>query len=277
MAFGGDNAESYYDEGITASMRGDYTLAIDFFQKAVQCDSNYLPAFQQMAKCHLRLGNASKAVKILREVLAVKPGQVPSRLDLGFALIEQGHPEEARKQFTEVLNQKPQNARAHLGLAQCSFEEGQWSAAAELARSALNLGGANFAALLLLGRAAGLAGVIEESIDALQRADSLMEKSIESNPDAPEGYFLRGEVHLAREDFTSALENFRAAEDRAEPEGHYSAFGISFDRTDALAKQGVCLQRLGRIQPARELGERILKFNPDHKLGAALAALQPEN
>jgi tetratricopeptide (TPR) repeat protein len=197
-------------------------------------------------------------------------------IELGNALLEMGHIEEARSHFTHVLNQKPNQPRACLGLAQCSFEEGHWAAATELARNAVEHGGANFAALLLLGRAARLAGLGEESRDALHRADALMETTIESNPDAPEGYFLRGEVYFAREDWAKALENYRAADDRADPKTEYAAYGMHFNRLDILAKAGVCFQRLGRLEQAREVGRRIVEHNPDHKIGVALAALGGE-
>ena len=274
MAFGGDTPESYYDEGLTAAMRGEYEAAIGFFKQAVQLDNSFLAAFHQMAKCHLRLGRAEKAQELLRQVLQVKPNQMPPRVELGFALLETGHTAEAREHFNKVLDARPNTARAHLGLAQCSFQEGQWSAAAEMARTAILHGGANFAALLLLGRAARLAGFLEESAESLQQADSLMEKTIETSPDAPEGYYLRGEAHLAREDYAGALEHFRAAGDRSEPAKTYGAYGLHFTHVDVMAKQGVCYQRLGKPDHARELGERILKIDPDHKLGAALAAIE---
>ncbi len=35
MAFGGDDAESYYDEGLTASMRGDLVRAVQNFEKTI--------------------------------------------------------------------------------------------------------------------------------------------------------------------------------------------------------------------------------------------------
>lgn len=274
MAFGGDTPESYYDEGLTAAMRGEHEDAIAYFKKAVSLDNTFLAAFHQMAKCHLRLGHAEKAQELLRQVLRVKPGQAPPRVDLGFALLETGHSAEAREHFNQVLGDKPNHARAHLGLAQCSFLEGQWAAAAELARDAIAHGGANFAALLLLGRATRLAGLIEDSVEALHQAGALMEKTIETSPNAPEGHYLRGEVHLAREDHAGALEHFRAAASRAEPGKTYGAYGLHFSQADVLAKQGVCHQRMGQIDVARELGERVLQLDPGHKLGAALTALE---
>ena len=38
MAFGGENAESYYDEGLTALMKGDVAHAEEYFTRAIQMD-----------------------------------------------------------------------------------------------------------------------------------------------------------------------------------------------------------------------------------------------
>lgn len=274
MAFGGETPESYYDEGLTASMKGDVEQAAAFFKKAVQMDSSFLPAFHQLARCYHRMGRAEKAVELLRQVVSLKPAQVPPRVDLGFALLDLGHPDEARMHFNDAIAVKPNEGRAHLGLARCSFDEGQWEAAAEQARTAVGLGGANFAALFLQGRACRLAGLLEESAEALHRADVLLEKSIESSPDAPEAYYLRGELAFAHEDFAKALEHFRAAEDRADSGKFYAAYGDQFTKADILAKRGLCLQRMGRISNAREVGQQVLKLNADHKLGQTLAALK---
>ncbi len=274
MAFGGESAESYYDEGLTASMRGDVDQAIVFFKKAAQLDTSFLAAFHQLARCYARIGKAEHAVELLRRVLALNPKLAPPRVDLGFALLELGHAAEARMHFQEVLAIKENEPRAHLGLAHCSYDECQWDAAAELARAAVNLGGASFAALFLLGRAARLAGFLDESAEALIRADALLEKSLESNPEAPESYYLRGEVCFVKEDYGKALEFYRAAEDRMEPSRRYTAYGENFTRVDVLTKRGLCLQHLGRIENAREVGQQILSFDPDHRLGAALAALE---
>ncbi|HNR29433.1 MAG TPA: tetratricopeptide repeat protein [Candidatus Hydrogenedentes bacterium] len=276
MAFGGESAESYYDEGLTAAMKGDVEQAIALFKQAVQLDSSFLAAFHQLARCYLRTGQSEKAAELLRRVLAINPRLVPPRVDLGFALLELGHAEEARKHFSDAIAIKENDARAHLGLSQCAYDECQWDAATELARAAVNLGGANFAGLFLLGRAARLAGFLEDAAEALTRADALLEKSIESSPEAPEAYYLRGEVCFVKEDYTKALDFFRAAEDRAEPGRRYTSYGETFTRADVLAKRGLCLQHLGRIENARELGEQILLLDPNHRLGAALADLGKE-
>lgn len=270
MAFGGENAESYYDEGLTASVRGDLTRAIECFEKAVSYDHAFSAAYHQLGKCYLRVGQADKAASLLSKVIEFNPLHVSARVELGFALMELGQLDEAGQHFRQALSAKPDNARALFGTASICFEKGEWDAAVTLAREALLHGGRSFSPLFLLGRAARMAGDIETSADALQEADKILEKSIELNPGNPEGYFLRGEVHFTREQLPKALEFFRAAEGHAKEEITHSAFGVSFNIIDILAKQAFCCQRLDAHDRALELGRRILEKDPDNRIGMQL-------
>ena len=273
MAFGGEDAESYYDEGLTASMRGDMTRAIQHLEKAIRLDNSFRAAYHQLAKCYLRMGDGPKAVNLLEQVVRSQPGSVPARLDLGSAYLAMGNVTGAREQFSAVVDAQPENGRGYLGLAQVAFQEGLWDGAMQLAQQARMYSASNFAVLYLLGRAAKLAGSLALSQEALKEADALMEKSIELNPTQPEGYFLRGEVAFALDQFSTALEQYRAADDRADKAKVYSAFGENFAFVDILAKEALCYQRLDRPDRARELGERIVQISPNHKLGQSLKGL----
>jgi len=268
--FGGDNPESYYDEALTASMKGDLERAVEYFEKTIHMDNTFVAAYHQLGKCYLRMGHNKKALGLLKQVVAKKPTQAPARLDLASAYLKEGDTQEARQQFAQVMAVDATNARGHLGQGHLRFHEGDWAGAVAEAQSALDHGGQNFAALFLLGRAAKLANDLNLSKSSLEKAAALMEKSIELNPGKPEGYYLHAEVCFAQDQFSTALEKFRAAQDRAEKGKYYSAFGEDFALPDVLAKQAVCHQRLGNPDRARALGEEIVKLDPKHKLGQAL-------
>ena len=270
MAFGGEDAESYYDEGLTASMRGDMARAIQHLEKAIQLDNTFRAAYHQLAKCYLRLGSGPKAVNLLQQVVRNQPESLPARLDLGAAFLTISDVARAREQFNYVVDAQPENGRGYLGLAQVAFQEAQWSSALQLAQQARIYSGSNFAVLYLLGRAAKASGDLELSQEALKEADSLIEKSIELNPTQPEGYFLRGEVAFILDQYSTALEHYRAADDRADKSKVYSAFGENFAFIDILAKEALCYQRLDRPDRAREIGQRIVQIDPNHKLGQSL-------
>ncbi len=270
MAFGGESAESYYDEGLTASMKGGLAQAVENFEKAIRLDNTFSAAYHQLGKCYARMGENAKAVDLLHQVVRNRPQQTAARLDLGFACLALGNIQDARNQFLQVQGLEPDNGRAQLGIAQASFHEGDWPKALSEAEAALRLGGSNFPVLYLLGRTAKLAGNIEMSYGTLNRADALLEKTLEVSGDKPESYFLRGEVAYVREKYPAALEHYKSAEKYAVENRSYSAYGENFTGSDILAKQGLCLQRLGQDALARAMGERIGALDPEHKLGKSL-------
>ena len=270
MVFGGENAESYYDDGLTALMKGDVQQAIACFRKAIALNKFFWPAYHQLARCALRTGHASKACELLTHVIKNRPEQVVPVVDMGFALLVLGKREEARQYFALALQKQSANPRALVGLAQCAFDEGNWKQAKILAQQSLEHSDSQFQALLLLGKAAFLTGDLELSEKALKNADALIEKSIELNPEQPGIYFFRGEIAYAREHYADALEYFLAAADRAAPAKLYSAFGEYFVRSDILAKLGNCYRQLGQPEKAREMAEQALQMDPENRLAKSL-------
>ncbi|HIJ75055.1 MAG TPA: tetratricopeptide repeat protein [Candidatus Hydrogenedentes bacterium] len=273
MAFGGDNAESYYDEGLTASMRGDLARAVQCLEQAIHLDRSFVPAFHLLAKCYMRMGHGERAARILDSVVRERPDQTAARLNLAAALLAMGDIERAEHHFTQIATADPANGRALLGLSRVRMQQGNWRGAVNMAQAAERCAGPGIAVLLTLGRAAKPAGDLELATKALEEADALLEKSVELNPDQPEGYYLRGEVNFLMDKLGTALEHFRRAENRAERGKTYTAFGETFFYVDVLAKQGLCLQRLGRNGPAKEIGIRIAEIDPGHKIGQALRDL----
>ena len=275
MLFGGESAESYHDEGLTASMRGDTGTAIAHFEKALQLEPGYVPAKHQLGKCYVRLGEIRRGAEIFHKILREHPEMTPVRVDYGFALLELNQTADARKVFQGIVAAAPDHSRAQLGLATCAFDEGQWDACVELTQMAITHGGATAGALFLLGRAARLSGRLDVSADAFAKADEIIEKHIEATPDHPEGYYLRGEVHFHKGDFGKALDNYRSAEDRAAVDAHYHAFGERFGLADIIGKRGLCYRGLGNEDAARKAGRELLERDPSSRLGKTLTEGKP--
>ncbi len=274
MVFGGESADSYYDEGVTASMKGEVAQAVRHFKKAMQLDPYHVSSCHQLGKCYVRLGRLQDAVECFYRAIKARPNPIPPRLDLGYALLEGGNAERAEVAFNEVMERKPENAKALLGLAGCAFQKGQWDQAYLLVGQVLDQGASSFSALYLRGRAARLAGFIADSNEAFESADRLLEKLIEGNPEQPEGYYLRGELCFAQENFAAALDAYQQAESRLVSDAHYYTYGEHFDQIGVLGKRAMCLFRLERKDEARALGETIQEQDPDNRIAAMLT--QPD-
>lgn len=275
MVFGGETAESYYDEGVTASMRGDVAGAIRHFEKALQLDPYHVASCHQMGKCKVRQGKLKEAVECFYRAIKARPNPIPPRIDFGFALLEGGNARRAADVFNDVLKFKPDHPKAILGLGCCAFANGEWDLAFTQASQAVELGGSNFAALYLQARAAELVGFHDLALGAFEQADSLLDRSIEGNPDQPEAYFLRGELFFARKNFVAALDAYQAAQSRMETGAHYYSYGEHFELLNVLEKRGMCLLRLDRHADARAVGLEIQKVSPDSKIAGLLVGPGP--
>jgi tetratricopeptide (TPR) repeat protein len=272
MPFGGENAESYYDEGLTAAMKGDTETALGHFSKALQMDPSLNAAAYQIGRCQLRLGQAQNALQMLAGVLTKMPRMTSARTELAYAHLLMGHIDSARRLFGEALDEKPDQPAAILGLGYCAFQERQWDTAMALADRVMGGSGAErFEALFLSGRAAHMMKLREMAINRLQAADELLNQMIETSPNQPEGFYLRGQIHFLLTEYVKSLDNFRSAESRALPNRHYCAYHEHFTLLDVLAGQGWCMRQMGNEAGAKDIGRRILEIKPNSKRGHRLA------
>lgn len=263
-AFGGENAESYYDEGLTAAVKGDLRRAVEFFEKAIRLDNKLATAYHQLGKCYSRLGQHKRAIAFLSQVVDKRPDLISAQIDLGHALNGIGQFPAARRQFEAALGVEPGNAKAMLGLAENEALQGHWPEALQLAQSAQLVGGNTYPILYRIGEAATQSGNAELAVKTLQKADKLLEKYLETNPDKPEGHYLRGKVAAVSANYPAALQYFREAENRTDPSRSYLAYGESFALTDILAWQAACLEALGRANNTQDLHARIAELDPNH-------------
>lgn len=259
--FGGDNADSYFDEGVTAAMRGDLTRAIEFFEKTIRADNSYSAAYHQLGRVYHRMGNFQKAATFIAQVVNAKPQQIPPRVDLGYALLGMGQPGKANELFAKVVSDKPGNARALLGMALAAFQQKNLEAAALIIRDATEAVGATFGAFYLLARIGRESGREEWVVEGRNRADKLIEKLIEGSPDQPEGYYLRGLVADVMGDLAKAEEDYQNAVERAEPGRHYAAYEEHFSLADMLGRLAA-VQQQRDAEAARATWERLRALDP---------------
>lgn len=275
MLFGGDNAESYYDEGLTAAMKGDLETAVAHFNRATHLDPTFGTAWYQLGRCLLRQGATIQAAAALEKALVLSPGMTVARIELGYALYKSGHTEQANRIFADVLAEKPETPRAILGLGYCAYQAKNWDTAMALADRAASGTSDRFEALFLSGRAAHMMHLKEAALDRLFAADALIDRLIEASPEQPEGYYLRGQIYFLTGEYAKSLEHFNAALERAQPGRRYSVYNEQFDLVEILAGQGWCHKQTGDTEAAREAGRRILELKPGSKRGKWLTG-EPE-
>jgi tetratricopeptide (TPR) repeat protein len=154
---GGDTVKFLYNEGVAASKVGDYTIAKERFNEALELDPKLVPAIAALAIIHINEEDWAKAAEMAERHLELDPGNVTSlriRFDAyrqmgdtakakeamdalakadptvvinefmqkGVELFDGGDAAGAIEDFEQVLTLDPDHARAHyrLGIAYVS-------------------------------------------------------------------------------------------------------------------------------------------------------------
>jgi tetratricopeptide (TPR) repeat protein len=251
MLFGGETAQSYYEEGLTSAIKGDLDQALLYFRRALQLDDQLHQARHQIGRCLLRQGKAEEALPSLDKAARALAEVSAPRVDLGFAFLQLGRIEAARDIFAGLLQEKPNEARAVLGLAYCACGKGQWETALGLAQRAIELGRTQFDTHFLIARAADKVNRVDISTAHYQKAEELMNQSIEASPDHPAGYYLRARVHHGLGRYTAALDDIENALKYVRPGQRYAAYNELFSQEEIVAYKESLLVELNASDKLR--------------------------
>ena len=80
-----DVADAYYKQGIDKGLAGQYTAAIDYYDKAIQLKPNYAEACHQRGSAKVRLRQYDSAIADYTQVLRIRPDYLEAYKNRGIA------------------------------------------------------------------------------------------------------------------------------------------------------------------------------------------------
>lgn len=185
-----------------------------------------------------------EAVAIYERALALDPGHVVARSNLGFVLLQTGRLDEARRMLEQALALDPDREEPHLFLGQIAERQGDAAAAMRHLRDALVRKPDLAFAWQELCRLQFQAG---DAAQARQSARS----GLLADPDSPMLNFYLGNIQHEGGDFHAAAESYRRALAKAP------------DFALALLNLGQTLLRLKSSNEALECLQRAVELDPD--------------
>ena len=106
--------------GINYARQGQFDLAIEKLQRAVEQDGSYAPAHAGLAVVYQTRGESAEAEKEYRRALALDSSDPTIKNNFGVLLCERGKREEGRRYFLEVAGDKryatPEQAWVNAGI-----------------------------------------------------------------------------------------------------------------------------------------------------------------
>lgn len=139
------SGQSYYSQG-------NYSLAAQEFQTALQSSPTNPDYMTNLAKARQKMGDARTAEQLYRQALAVDPSHQPSYHGLSEILVQQNRSQEALRLLNTWAATQPYIAESHLELAWLQRELGQPDAAAQSLQMALQANPNHATALAHLGQ-----------------------------------------------------------------------------------------------------------------------------
>lgn len=89
------SAMAYYQLGHEQRLKGQYTMAIDYFNQAIEMDSNFTPALEGKGYCHANLKNYEEALRAFDKAVTLGSQDPLLFLNRGWALYNVGQKAEA--------------------------------------------------------------------------------------------------------------------------------------------------------------------------------------
>ncbi|WP_043114246.1 type IV pilus biogenesis/stability protein PilW [Solimonas soli] len=89
--------------GVNYARQGQYDLAVEKLQRAIEQDGSYAPAHSALAVIYQTRGESAAAEKEYRRALALDDNDSTVKSNFGVLLCERGKPEEARRYFMAVI------------------------------------------------------------------------------------------------------------------------------------------------------------------------------
>lgn len=116
--------QKYLQSGKQYEDAGKLREAVIQFSNALKVDKNFAPAHYELAKTYIQLGSIVAGYQELQRTVALNPGNLQARLDLGSMLLAGNVPDRAKEQANAILAAQPNNADALALLSRIALKKG---------------------------------------------------------------------------------------------------------------------------------------------------------
>ena len=105
--------KQFLNAGNKSYKRGDITRATDYYEKALEFDSNFYLAYFQLGVLQKKQGQSKEAIESLQKVLKIKPDHDKTWFTLGTAYEADGNNQEAIVHYNKAIEINPGYTKAY--------------------------------------------------------------------------------------------------------------------------------------------------------------------
>jgi serine/threonine protein kinase/tetratricopeptide (TPR) repeat protein len=232
---------------------GNVDAAISLFERAIQADSDYAPAYAAVARAYFRRAEktrdktwTNRAVDSARRAVSLDEHLAESHVSLGWALSAAGDTENATASLRHAIDIDPGNGLAWEALGKIAYDEGRVADAAAAYRKAVELRPKDWRAALGLGNVSYRNGRYDEAVASYRRA-------VEAAPDASEPHVALAAAYLMLENFSGAAGELQKAISIEPNAAAYTNLGWSFFSDGRYRESAAAFEKGVELQPANPL------------------------
>jgi adenylate cyclase len=189
----GAAAYEYYLRGrqhLPRMTQSDLARSAEMFERAIDLDAGYGPAFAGLAIVHATLyewfgareDDLAKTERASLRALELAPALAEAHVARGFALSLSGKYDEAAREFEAAIGLNPKLFDAYYYFARSSFASGDIPRSAELFRKAADVRQEDFQSPMLLAQSLRMIGRLEDAKDAGREGIVRAEHVLALNP-----------------------------------------------------------------------------------------------
>jgi tetratricopeptide (TPR) repeat protein len=229
-------------KGNEAHKDQNFPLAIHYFQEAINMDSCYAPALNNLATLYYQQDDLDRAQHLYERAVYCDPSFYQARLNLSNTLYELRQYYRGLDVLANQYEQTPDSAAVMFGMGLHLTRLREYDSAKAIFNRALKFQPDNEEILINLGTL----NYYQENFEA---AKDYLNRSIEINPDEPEAYNTLALIASAQGNYNTALENINKAL-ALNDEAHY------------LNNKGFILIKLGKLEEAAENINESIVMDP---------------
>jgi Flp pilus assembly protein TadD len=200
-----NDAVAAFEIGISHESSGHYREAIESMRRALEIDSTYVPAYNELGILYCRLSRYDEAAQAFEIAVSYEPHQAATVANLGTAYFLLGRYSDAAVLLRDAVNEEPNFEIARNNLGQTLLRTGQYEEAIECISRVIELGQGREAAPLYND-----IGVAYSHLKRFQDAARYLREAIKSDANYALARYNLGLVSVRTADHNTAYEQYVA-------------------------------------------------------------------
>ena len=130
---------NHFNSGVTFYNQKQFSKAIQAYQKAIELDSTYVEAYNNLGIVYQAVGDTKSAIGAYQKSTEINPRYEKGYNNVGLLFLLEGRHEEALEVFRKTLAINPNHIESHINLGILFKQKGQWENAIESYQKALTI------------------------------------------------------------------------------------------------------------------------------------------